>query len=272
MATKTILPSRRFLDVGGTFIKCADGRQVPVSSAGSRDSIMASLRKAVGPLEGLESVGVAIPGPFDFKTGTFLMKHKFAAVYGERFCDLAGLPESVDIRFHHDVNVVLRGIVKKLQLQDKNVALVTLGTGLGFALALKGEVLYNPMGSPLRNLWNLPLDGGVLEDAVSGRGITVAYARQTGDALQSAYSVARRAYAGHPVAMQVYRHVGELLGEALKVQADELSLDMVFMGGQISKSLSLMIEPLQEALPGVEILPSPEGAVFDGLASLFESK
>ena len=80
MDSRTIL-----LDVGGTFIKCSDGREIPIDSAGPREAIIASLRQAV---EGYDAAMVAIPGPFRYSDGTFLMKHKFASVYGEKFEDL----------------------------------------------------------------------------------------------------------------------------------------------------------------------------------------
>lgn len=92
------------LDVGGTFIKCSDGRQIPIDSSGSRDSIVESLREAVGEAD---KVAVAIPGPFDYDRGIFLMKHKFAAVYGESFAGIIG--GNREFRFIHDVNAMLLG-------------------------------------------------------------------------------------------------------------------------------------------------------------------
>ena len=71
----------RLLDVGGTFVKCADGRQVPIPSDGSRDIIAAALTEAIGPVEGLKGVGIAIPGPFDYTQGIF---HVLTLVDGER--------------------------------------------------------------------------------------------------------------------------------------------------------------------------------------------
>lgn len=266
---KTIPPRQRYLDVGGTFIKCADGSQVPISSGGSREEIAAALKTAVGDTDGLEALGVAIPGPFDYQEGIFLMKHKFAAVFGESFRSLAGIPDTVTVRYHHDVNAVLLGAVNSLGLQDSNTALVTLGTGLGYSCALKGKVQYNAMGSPARHLWDLPLGDGILEDVVSGRGISQAYARKTGDASQSAYSVAMMAYAGKQAALEVYREVGETLGRALQPEVKLLDIDTLLVGGQIAKSLSVMKEALQEALPDLWILSVPDGAVFEGLASLF---
>lgn len=266
MATKTIL-----LDVGGTFIKRPDGQMFPIDSNGSSEAIAQALATAIGPMKGITGVGVAIPGPFDFKQGIFLMKHKFASVYGMRFRELAGIPDNIRMVFHHDVNALLRGAVKMLSLQRDNTVLVTMGTGLGFAYALKGEVQYAPSGSPARNLWNLPMEkGGVLEDYVSARGICSIYADKTGDPDQTAYSIAQKAYSGDPVARQVYEEVGAILGHSLEKAISDLNVTAVLIGGQIGQSFSLMRGSMQKQLSGVRLMSAPFGAVFEGLSTLFD--
>ena len=263
----------RLLDVGGTFIKCADGRQVPIPSDGSRDGIAAALKEAIGPAGGLKGIGVAIPGPFDYAGGVFMMRHKFPAVYGVSFRELSSLPEHIPLRFGHDVNVQLLGTIRMLGLEKGNTALVTLGTGLGFAHAIGGQVQCNDMGSPARSLWNIPLpEGGILEDRISARGIREAYVHKTGDTTKSVLAIAQRAYAGEEAALQVFSDLGDRLGEALEEIMHELRIDTLLMGGQISKSISLLLRPLQFRLEGIRILPAPEGAVFEGLSSLFDNE
>ncbi len=261
------------LDVGGTFIKCADGRQVPIVSDGSREEIAAALNEAIGPTECLEGVGIAIPGPFNYAEGLFLMQHKFASVFGVSFRELTHLPEHIVLKFHHDVNITLRGAIRILGLEERNTALVTLGTGLGFAHAVNGKVRYNEMGSPARNLWNIPVEeGGILEDRISARGIRAAYVHKTGDSTSSVLTIARRAYEEEKAAREVFSDLGCQLGDALEDIMNELGLDTLLMGGQIAKSLNLILPSLQERLEGIRILPLPEGAVFEGLASLFENE
>ena len=260
----------RLLDVGGTFIKCADGRQIPISSDGSAEVIADAIRKAIGPTDGLKGIGVAIPGPFDYKEGIFMMDHKFASVKGQSFHSLAGLPSSFPIKFHHDVNVLLRGAIRMLGLYKQNSALVTIGTGLGFTYAIHGAVQYNALGSPAIHLWNKPYNGGILEDVVSARGIRIAYARKSGDGTQSAYGVAQKAYAGNADAIAVFENVGTLIGQAVKEATKYIPLQTLFIGGQIGKSLSLMLPKMQAVLDGVKIEPAPADAVFEGLSSLFE--
>ena len=261
----------RLLDVGGTAIKCADGRSIPSRSGGTGEQIAQALRLAVGETAALRGLGVAIPGPFDYQEGIFRMDHKFAAVKGISFRTLAGIPDVIPVRFLHDVNAPLAGAIRMLHLEQGNTALVTLGTGLGFSYALRGEVQCSSEGSPARSLWNAPAeDGGILEDRISARGIKAAYLLKTGDDSPSVADIARLAYAGDAAAIEVFAHLGDYLGKALQGIFQEMGIDSLLMGGQISKSLSLMLEPLQRRLDGVRILPVPEGAVFEGLSTLFE--
>lgn len=264
-----------FLDVGGTSIKCSDGRVIPSCSGGSKEQVADALRSAVRDPDGLEGIGIAIPGPFDFKEGIFRMEHKFAAVKGKPFRLLAGIPARIPVRFLHDVHAALCGAGRILGLQGGNTALVTLGTGLGFGYTAGGQIQANENGSPARSLYNIPCRSGILEDYVSARGIRNAYARMTGESGVTALQVAQRALAGDVSAMEAYSVTGALLGEYLPSLLEELDIDTLLFGGQVAKSFGLMKRPVLNALEGlprltrVEVLP--EGAVFEGLASLFEN-
>ena len=214
---------------------------------------------------------MAIPGPFDYRTGMFLMKHKFAAVYGELFTELAGVPEGVTIKFIHDVNAVLEGAVRIMALHNKNTALVTLGTGLGFSLAIKGQVRYGPTGSPADVLWNLPWKDSILEDYVGSKGVKKYWIAEGGDANDSAAVIAQKAGEGSPAAIKAYQNVGDTLGEALKGLMEEHKVDTLLFAGQVSKSLDLMEPSIRKHLKDINIALATAGAVFRGIASLFEN-
>lgn len=264
----------RLLDVGGTAIKCADGRSFPSRSGGTREQIAQALRLAVGDPAALRGLGVAIPGPFDYREGVFRMNHKFAAVKGMPFRVVACIPEGVPVRFMHDVHAVLAGAVRMMGLGG-NTAVVTLGTGLGFGFTVRGEIQANALGSPARSLYNLPCRDGILEDYVSARGIRNLYARETGDCQVSAQDIAQRARVGDRFARDAFRTAGTILGEYLPPLLRELETGTLLFGGQVSRSFDLVEAPLREALAGVPGLKTvgtvPEGAVFEGLASLFEN-
>ena len=288
MDTRTIL-----LDVGGSYIKRQSGDQIPIPSDGSRNAIADALRKAVEipgtsprmttggsrmttggstmTTRGLARIGIAIPGPFDYRTGMFLMKHKFAAVYGEMFTELAGIPEGVTVKYIHDVNAVLEGALRMMDLRDGNTALVTLGTGLGFSIAVKGQVRYGPTGSPADSIWNLPWKDSILEDYVGSKGVRKFWMAEGGDANDSAAVIAKKAGEGNPAAISAYEKVGDTLGEALKGLMEEHKIDTLLFAGQVSKSLDLMEPSIRKHLKDIKIALAPAGAVFKGIASLFEN-
>ena len=177
------------LDVGGTFVKSSLGiagkgavegtfMSTPISSSGTAEDITESFRTAVScqkeraEQEGytIEAVCAAIPGPFDYKEGIFLMKHKFAAVYGVSFREILGdvIAPETRLAFVHDVNGALLGaLTVDASLREGNVAMVTLGTGLGFTYSIDGKVQESETGSPAKGLWNAPYMGGILEEYVS---------------------------------------------------------------------------------------------------------
>ena len=101
------------------------------------------------------------------------MKHKFASVYGERFADLVASDEagkSFSFRFIHDVNCMLLGeMAEGAGKGFDRVALVTLGTGLGFAMSLDGQLLMNELGSPLLKKYGIQclLFGGQISRSYS---------------------------------------------------------------------------------------------------------
>ena len=266
---KTIL-----LDVGGTFIKCSDGREIPVDSAGSRDSIVESLRAAVGDAD---KVAVAIPGPFDYDRGIFLMKHKFAAVYGERFSDLCRSErneESPTFRFIHDVNAMLLGeMVSGAGKEYARVALVTLGTGLGFAMSIDGKLLKNEMGSPAVPIWNLPYRDGILEDYASKRGFLRGFPE--GMTVKDLALSAKET--GNAAALERFREVGGILSGALAPILKEYGIECLLFGGQISRSYGLFGPALESGLERQDVILKHIGpvsdignATFNGLRALLK--
>ena len=222
------------LDVGGTFIKCNDGRSVPVDSDGSRESIAASFREAVG--ENAVGVGIAMPGPFDYEKGIFLMKHKFAAVYGESFRDVAGIPAGVPVGYIHDVNAALRGALEAdPSLKEGTVAMITLGTGLGLAVAENGRIATNEQGSPKYNLWNLPYGDSILEEYISRRGIRKRYKDGSVDVKE----LSAKARRGNIDAAAAFRNAGADLSYGAQPLLEKLGVSKVLFGGQIARSLDL---------------------------------
>lgn len=259
------------MDVGGTSIKRRGLPPVPIKSQGTGKEIADALKTAIGDTSGLDGIGIAIPGPFNYSDGVFLMDHKFGAVKGESFRALTGVPAGIDLRFIHDVCAVLEGTIDMLGLTRGNTALVTLGTGLGFALAENGVVRYGPSLSPADGIWNNSWKGGILEDKVSARGVRGFYTSMGGDPSFSARDIAESAYHGDQAALDAFDRMGETLGTAIAGILLDHNVSTILFGGQISRSLDLMEEGLRRSLgPWPTIVRAPEDAVYEGIAKLFK--
>lgn len=283
------------LDVGGTFIKSALGVagkgaiegtfiSTPMSSAGTAEEIAGAFRNAVSGQvrraedEGytVEAVCAAIPGPFDYEKGVFLMKHKFAAVYGLSLRDILGdvIAPQTRLAFIHDVNGALLGaLAADPSLREGNVAMITLGTGLGFTHAVDGMVQKLETGSPAKGLWNAPYNGGILEDYVSRRGILRMYAELGGKLAEGedVKEISLRARRGEREALDAFSMAGRHLAAGSSQLIADLSIRQIIFGGQISRSFDLIENALREGLPEhvkVGVSADIEGLVLVGTATL----
>jgi len=283
------------LDVGGTFVKSALGiagkgavegsfMSTPISSDGTAEEITEAFRNAVAGQvkraseEGyeVEAVCAALPGPFDYNNGIFLMKHKFAAVYGVSFREILGdvIAPETRLAFVHDVNGALLGALSTdPSLREGNVAMVTLGTGLGFTYAIDGEMQISETGSPAKGLWDAPYMGGILEEYVSRRGILRLYAEQGGvlGEGEDVKEVSIRARSGEEAALKAFALAGSHLAAGAAQLISDLGIRQIIFGGQISRSFDLMEESLLKGLPeGVNVKASSdiEGLVLVGTSAL----
>ena len=287
------------MDVGGTFIKSgimsADGKlldgsqqTVPINSDGTKEEICNSLTSAV--CQGISlvknqgyvpaGIGICMPGPFNYITGISGMVHKFAAIKDiplkEVITESLGSLD-IPIVFGHDVNTQLYGEMCGGNGKGySNVCLVSLGTGLGFAMATDGKVLQTPTGSPLVSIWNLPYNGGILEDYASKRGFYNTWEMVTGEKPSEDLTVAemgRRAGEDDATSLEVFRRVGTFIGQNIKDRLKEYHIECLLFGGQISRSFRFMEEALREELKEIDRLTINtvsdfSNAAFKGLAEM----
>ena len=291
------------MDVGGTFIKSgimsADGKlldgsqqTVPVNSDGTKEEICNSLTSAV--CQGISlagyygyspaGVGICMPGPFNYNTGISGMTHKFAAIKDLPLKNvildaLDGL--EIPVVFGHDVNTQLYGEMCGGNGQGySNVCLVSLGTGLGFAMANDSRVLQNPTGSPLVSIWNLPYNGGILEDYASKRGFYKTWEMVTGVRPVDEMTVAemgRLAGEGDVTALEVFRRVGSFIGLNIKEKIKEYKIECLLFGGQISRSFIFMEEAVRNELSdiadlNINTVSDFSNAAFKGLVEMLNNQ
>lgn len=269
------------MDVGGTSLKSAvldpGGNVLKDSlftieshSGGSRNEILKVFEDTIG--HGLTvmdrherengGIGIAIPGPFDCRKGISLMEHKFRAIYRyplrEALCRIPGISAGTPIRFVHDANAVLDGEAWKGNAEGfDNAAVVTLGTGLGFAFSRKGIVQCNELGGPAVSIFRIPYREGILEDYVAKRGFLKIYQELSGRKEMKGFEVSdigRLAGEGDPAALVTFREVGTILSESLRELLGKYHIQCLLFGGQISRSYRYMEASLKQGLRDVKSL------------------
>ncbi len=116
----------------------------------------------------------------------------------------------------------------------RNVCLVSLGTGLGFAISADGKVLMTPTGAPLESIWNLPYNGGILEDHASKRGFYNTWEEVCGNRPPVEMTVAQMgllASEGDAIALEVFRRVGEFIASNIKQKIVDYKIECLLFGG-----------------------------------------
>jgi len=200
---------------------------------------------------------LAMPCPFDFETGICLMRHKLPYLYGVNLRNaLAGLFgwEPAQVQFLNDADAYLLGEVGAGAARGfGRVVAITLGTGTGSAFALEGRLLTDGPGVPLGGeIWDLPYEGGIVEDFLSSRAIAGGYQKRTGNAT-TVSALAETALAD-PAAQETFAEFGRHLGRVLNTKLAEFSPDVVVLGGGISRAAHLFLPVALEQLSG----PSPQ--------------
>jgi glucokinase len=117
---------------------------------------------------------------------------------------------------------------------------ITLGTGLGSAFAVDGEIVTSGDGVPNGgSLWDFPWEGGIVEDLVSARAIQNLHCTRTGETLE-VQEIALRARNGGP-ALEAMQQFGRTLGRVLAQTCSAFRPQVVVFGGAISRSADLLL-------------------------------
>jgi glucokinase len=199
-----------------------------------------------------DTMGVAIPGPFDYETGIgrFAGVAKFEMLAGVNVgaALLEGLvPWVRRVRFLNDADAFGIGewTAGMARGHDRAVA-ITIGTGIGSAFLDRGHVVENdPRVPPTGRVYLLVIDGQQLEDRVSRRAILRAAAGHPAlsagpDAVVR--DLAEAARAGDAAAAAVFEDAFTALGRALGPWLARFEATILVVGGAIAASWDL-VEP-----------------------------
>src|SRR3954447_3187395 len=253
------------------------------------------VRTAVGGE--VAAVGFGIPCTFDARTGVAvqavnlpLHDIRFADVMAERL----GLPVVVD----NDANcAVLAEARAGAAAGCSEVALLTLGTGIGGGLFLRGQVYRGwvgggaELGHMVVDMDGRPCQGscpnhGCLESVASGtalvREASLAVARRPDTDLGHALEAGREltgpmitqlARSGDPVACAAMATIGRALGVGISNLVNIFNPEVVVIGGGVSEAGDLLLDPARDVMAQRALAPGKDvvrvvGAALGGEAGM----
>jgi glucokinase len=221
-----------------------------------------------------KKIGIAIPGPFDYKNGICLIKEqeKFQSLYKiDVKTELAKRLniEPSNIKFINDAAGFLQGeVFAGAAINTNNVLGLTLGTGLGSALYIDGL-------TSDAALWNSAFLNGIAEDYLSSGWFVKRYFQLSG---KTVHGVKELVALGNEnlQATQVFTEFGHNLAEFIIPLIHKFKSEMVIIGGNISLAFDTFSPELGSVLLSshvstvVKVAELKENAALIGAASCWE--
>lgn len=267
------------LDVGGTHVTAAlitiqDGQsrqsnrvKKELNSLETAGNIVAGIGDCICELinaePGIEAIGIAFPGPFDYEKGVAAIAKvggKFEHIFGlhiqQALTDFTGL-NNIPIRFVNDAHCFAMGAYHNCSLNSKRTVFITLGTGFGSAFMVDGRLVYAHDGLPASGaFFNQEFLEATADDYFSTRWFLHQYKVKTGKEI---FSVKKMAESEPDTAAIIFEEFGTNLGNFLLSWLNKFNCDELVIGGNIARSAELFNPALQGQLKN---LVNPVNVVF----------
>jgi glucokinase len=253
------------VDIGGTKIKVGavtlDGRVVgtPILIATGAtdpqeiitDRIIKSITSVIEhnhlSKACIQGIGLGVTGPLDVKSGTILQCLNLPTL---NFFPLRSMIEKqflLKVRMNNDANAMIFGESIWGAGKDFETVLgITLGTGLGCAIIINKKILMGATETA-GEICISPYKDGIIEDVVSGNGISKMYKEVIGKTC-SAVEIADFARQGDKQAIFIWEEFGKAVAFALSWAVNLIDPEVVVIGGSIANAMELFLPSLTGAL------------------------
>jgi len=234
--------------------------------------------------EKVVGIGFAMPGPFDYVNGISLFtgqNGKYENTYGLNVPDelrkYLKLPAGFRIRFINDATAFAIGEdqVGQGKLSNRSLS-VTLGTGFGSAFIRNGLPVVEGNDVPNQGcVWHIPFEDGIADDYFSTRGLISRFEKETGKKINGVKELALLAESDQ-VAQNLFIDFGRKMGAFVKPWVEKFGIEVLVMGGNISRAFHLFGSHLEQYLADsnqqvkVAVSDLKENASFIGSAILVD--
>ncbi len=283
------------LDIGGSHVagtrvrphELASGPLVnkPINSTAGAGEIISSvadlIKELTRDLDGRISVGIAMPGPFNYPQGIFEIHgvggkfgNCFGLHFGEALKTFTGLDKRARFYFFNDAQCFAQGAYRHFALADQNVICITLGTGFGSTFIINGAITGKHENIPASGMfYNEPFKNALADDYFSSRWFLQAYKHATGEAISSVKKLAELAKTD-PRALHIFEEFGKNLASFLAPWINRSKSTALIAGGNLTKTWELFGGSFKQHLSGsgaditVHVCHHTEQLIIEGAAFL----
>ncbi len=239
------------VDVSGrvyqTPVKVSTGGDEPAENIVSR--IVDSINKTLSAIkiDKLDAAGIGIgsTGPLSIKEGTILDCPQLPTMKNYSLRQTVENVFNIPVYLNNDANCLIYGeTIFGAARGMKNVLGFTLGTGIGSAIILNGKI-WNGATETAGEIWTSPYRDGIIEDYISGKGVSKIYESLSGKQLSS-LEVFNLAENGNAEALKTWSEFGEHLSVALSWSVNLIDPEAIVLGGSIASAAKFFMPSLEK--------------------------
>ncbi len=255
----------------------------PAAAVERTAAAIAELKTGLPSGAEIKAVGICSPGPVDHAAGMIIDPPNLTGWRNVPMRQMLAGRLALPVVLEHDAKASALGeYYYGAGRGERCMVYIVVGTGVGAAIIIDGQ-LYRGMHNSAGEVGHITIDRdgekgssgicGNVESYMAGPALTTRYTRllaQAGQPVEgiSGETVARRAAAGDPLAVQVMTQAGEALGIAIASLAMILDIELYVIGSSVAKAGDLLLEPARRKMPeychqsvaaGVRIAPAALG-------------
>jgi len=251
-------------------------RRIPTNAHEGPQAVVERIAQSVAELERelpdegrIAALGICSPGPVDHQTGMLIDPPNLSGLHHTPLRQMLSEGLNLPVSLEHDAKVAALGeFYYGAGRGERSMVYIVVGTGVGAAIIADGR-LYRGAHNIAGEVGHITLDRhgdlcscgsrGCVETYVAGPWLARRYQRvlqrggperQLGDRKPvTGEQVAYLAEEGDALAMQVMTEAGEALGVAVASMAMILDIGLYVVGGSVTKSGDLLLEPARRIVP-----------------------
>jgi glucokinase len=208
------------------------------------DSVEKILRNLRMDIKDVEGIGIGSTGPLDIDKGLILECPQLPNMH---FYPLRKTIEDhfgVPVWLNNDANCLIYGeIMFGAAAGFSNVVGFTLGTGIGCAVILDKKIFNGSTGTAAE-IWTSPYGSGIIEDFISGAGVSKIYKSFSGTE-KSSLEIYNLALEGDRYALQTWDEFGMHLAVPIAWAINLIDPEVVVLGGSITATYKFFNESME---------------------------